>query len=525
MQVNTYSLAITAFFVSYFSIIGFSQNKYGQTVLCGYNGMVAVFNDTSRPTIRKTMNGSQIAMFRNECSNICDSINGKPLFFCNGEIIYDTVGNIMDNGSYLLDSLVYSASNFEPMVCTQGSLILPKGNNQYYVFATTLSDSMFQSCWFNPNCSNGYYDELRYHIVDMNMNGGAGKVVVKNQKLLNHVPLNRCQMMACQHANGKDWWLLKTGLDTNLIYTFKVTQDSIYAPQVQTISSTYRGDPDHVGQIAFGRNGTLYAAVLGLNKNLMLADFDRCTGLLSNERYYPIPIDSTTILNQPYGPYDSLSTGVCFSPNGQFIYISKRYNVYQFEYDEEDSILAWYRLKHGPDTTWAYNYYGQLANAPDGRIYVGKFGGSYPTVSNVIDHPNIKGVGSGWCNRCFRDSVGTNNYLSISFANMPDYNLGPTNNPNCWPVASSQLELDSKELEVYPNPATSEITLNYNLMLDGIFRIYNHLGVEVFQTKLPTGNGKSKIVLPSALTSGLYFYKASFNGKGNDVIGKLTINR
>jgi hypothetical protein len=492
--------SLLALFIN--STAGYSQNKYGQTMMFGlWGGLVAEFPDTSRPLIRKTWVGSSatIGAFNKAMSNICDSLTGKPLFYCNGEAISDTLGNIMDNGSYLLDSVVYSSLNFEPMLWTQGSIILPKGNNQYYVFATTLSDSMFQTCWFTTNCPNGgYYDELRYHVVDMTMNNGAGKVVVKNKKLLNHVPLNRTQMMACQHANGKDWWLLKTGFDTNAVYTFKLTQDSIYHMQVQHTSFTFSSRDDHIGQIAFGRNGTKYAAVMGGDNNiLLLADFDRCTGLLSNEQYYHIPIDSTTLLNQPNGVYDSVSSGVCFSPNGQYVYVSKFFNVYQFEYGEEDSSLAWYRVKHGPDTLPPnYYYYGQLANAPDGRVYIGVSLGGVHQPTSVIDHPDIKGIGCGWCNRCFPGDTSTNWWAFVSFANMPDYNLGPTNNPNCWPVASSQLELDSKELEVYPNPVGG--VLQIKNQKGKLKNLYSPMG----QLILSTCNNEIDV---SKLAKGVYY--------------------
>ncbi|QLH45486.1 MAG: hypothetical protein HWD58_07675 [Bacteroidota bacterium] len=58
------------------------------------------------------------------------------------------------------------------------------------------------------------------------------------------------------------------------------------------------------------------------------------------------------------------------------MYVSKRYNVYQYEWNEPDSSLAWYRIQHGPDTTYLhFAYYNSLHNGPDGRIYIGNWGG------------------------------------------------------------------------------------------------------------------------------------------------------
>lgn len=331
--------------------------------------------------------------------------------------------------------------------------------------------------------------------------------------------------MACRHANGKDWWLLKTGYDTNVIYSFKITSDSIYGPQVQHISYTFSSKSDHLGQISFGKNGTKYAAVLGGNNILLVADFDRCTGLISNERYYHIPIDSTTILTAPNLLYDSLTSGVAFSPNGQFVYISRQYNIYQFQYDEEDSSLAWYRVKHGPDTTLnQFIQYGQLSNGPDGRIYIGKFVSG--RISNVIDHPNIKGMGCNWCNRCFRGDTNSNWVPHSSFSNMPDYLLGPTGNPNCWPTSVPTTHIiPDDELMVYPNPMNEEFTLYFKSKDEGWFKMYNSLGELVFEHTITKDKTEHHMSLPYVLPNGLYSFQCLYSKNGDVRVGKVTVLR
>ncbi len=63
-------------------------------------------------------------------------------------------------------------------------------------------------------------------------------------------------------------------------------------------------------------------------QELFIADFDRCSGELSNPKIVNIPTDSTGIPNAaPQYIMDSVIGGVCFSPNNQFIYISKWYNI------------------------------------------------------------------------------------------------------------------------------------------------------------------------------------------------------
>ena len=99
----------------------------------------------------------------------------------------------------------------------QASIILPFGNNRYSVITSSVSDSVFNNVWLQQSTAYPQaFDILQLHIVDMNMNGGHGKVI-KKQMLLNDVPLSRTQMMACRHADGKSLWLLKQGKDSNKV--------------------------------------------------------------------------------------------------------------------------------------------------------------------------------------------------------------------------------------------------------------------------------------------------------------------
>ncbi|MBK8144715.1 MAG: T9SS type A sorting domain-containing protein [Bacteroidetes bacterium] len=373
--------------------------------------------------------------------------------------LYDTLGGIIENGDSLQPNKIY-AQNCCPagIPNTQGSLILPKGSNGfYYVFSPTITDSTYNYLIVNPQLGKFPYDLLQYHIVNMNANGGLGKVVQKNIPLLTNRELARVGMMACRHANGYDWWLLKQGFDTNLIYTFLVTKDNVDLIFTQGFSEPKFGLYDAWGQSCFSTDGEKYAfATGGVNSQgdkLFIADFDRCTGLLSNPKSVHSPLHSSnTILDTIYpGEKDTAITGLAFSPNDNFLYISKGFNLYQYELNEPDSILAWYHVQHGPDTIyqWSVNYY-QLQKGIDKRIYIGKRDASGKQ-NSVINFPDLKGSACGFCKKCLRNEIGLD--VSTSLANMPDFNLGPL--LPCWPLENSQLAVGSKQLEVYPNPGST----------------------------------------------------------------------
>ncbi|HNF71358.1 MAG TPA: hypothetical protein PLP34_03025, partial [Chitinophagaceae bacterium] len=390
---------ILLFFFIAFAICGDAQNKMGYTWIVGYNVDYAKFDGTtSHPLTGQKFNASHPStpmMFTRAHSNICDSVTGNIKLSTGGMILYDSSGYIVENGDSLQPLKVYTHNNPAEFPITQGSIIIPKGTeNVYYVFIPTVSDSLYDINILDPTGTGKFpFDLLRYHIVDMNLNGGSGKVVQKNKILLKDIELSKVMMQACKHANGVDWWLLKHASNNNTIYRFLVTKDSIYGPYVQTFVEPVWGWFDLYGQSAFSKDGKKYGAVMGKSNKLFLADFDRCSGELSNSKVLNIPIDSTT---DPYwdnqNARDSLSSGISFSLNGKFVYISKRWNVYQFEVSETDSNLAWYRVIHGFDTTKsAFEGYGHLYRAPDNRIYIGKIGGSY-TQFSVIDNPNNKGA-------------------------------------------------------------------------------------------------------------------------------------
>jgi hypothetical protein len=302
-----------------------------------------------------------------------------------------------------------------------------------------------------------------------------------------------------------DWWLLKQGeYDTNRIYRFLVKADTIEGPWVQNFAEPKYPSYDLSGQYAFGMEGTKFASIQGKGKmnKLFLADFDRCTGELNNPKIINIPIDSTTYPNfDNAGDLDSINTGVCFSSNGQFVYISKRWNIYQYEYQQPDSQLAWYRVQHGPDTTFLpFQYYYQLNRGLDNRIYIGNFHDQLPQMS-VIDKPDIKGAGSQFCRKCFRLSDTAGFYVTgVGFTsppNMPDYNLGPSGQV-CWPVSSAQLAVGSKQLEVYPNPSS---TIFYIKNAERKKKeLYNSIGQLLITTK------ENEIDV-SKYASGVYYLK------------------
>jgi hypothetical protein len=295
---------------------------------------------------------------------------------------------------------------------SQSSIFLPMDSDKYYFITPAYHQG--NACW---GC---HFDLMLYNVIDMKANNGAGKVTKKMVHFLESTLLSRTQMMACRHANGKDWWLLKQGGDSNIVYKFLFTQDSVYNYGRQVFDEPYWSIWDTRGQSVFNQVGNQYATTCqgDFENNLVfLADFDRCYGTLSNQKTIQVPFVSW---NNPADTNlkDKNSVGLAFSPNGRFLYCILAYNI--FQYDLQDN--TFYHVA-GLDTSFLqFQNYQTAYLAPNNKIYIGNFGGTGKQMS-VIDNPDVKGAGCNFCPKCLRTDSLFYGYLGTPPC-MPNYGLG-----------------------------------------------------------------------------------------------------
>jgi hypothetical protein len=338
----------------------------------------------------------------------------------------------------------------------------------------------------------------------MNANAGLGKVTQRMIPLMQNARFRKTQMMACRHGNGKDWWLLKQEGDSANVHTFLFTQDSVYDKGVQVFNEPIWGAWDIRGQSTFNSSGTMYATTShGSSTGLIfIADFDRCNGILTNPHTIQMPFGSM------HDPSDTtkkerLSVGLCFSPNNELLYVISYTNVYQ--YDLTDS--TWFHVA-GIDTVYsAAQGYETAYMGPDGKIYIGNFGGTSKQMSR-IDNPDIKGAGCNFCPRCLRlDSLGSTAYVGTPPC-MPNYGLGAD---PCWPVSIGQLDNEvMSQLVTYPNPASDEIMVESESFRNNKYElsILNLFGQKVLEQKGKSFNDKLSIDI-SDLPKGVYVLRVN----------------
>jgi hypothetical protein len=455
--------------------------------------------------------------FANGNSSICDS-SGNLLLCSDGYNVYDSTAALIQNGDTLVPKLLYEHydgwSGYD-----QTSIILPVGNNKYYLITPTASDSEVAHYWWNnPTGGRALFDLLLYHVIDMNANNGHGAVVRKKVPLLEYTPMSKTQMMACKHGDGKSWWLLKQGHDTNKIYKFLFTQDSVYGPYIQAFPQPFFTKWDITGQSVFTKDGSRYATTcMGAGK-IFLADFDRCSGNLSNPVVIDVPNLWTT--NSPFNQdTDRNIAGLAFSPNGQFLYLAKDFNILQYDLNDPNPGTAWYHVA-GLDTTWdRFMMYSSLYLGPDNKLYIGNWNGLSKEMS-VINTPNSKGVACNFCPRCLRNFPHlyyTSNGTVYDFPGvdappcMPNYRLGPTN-PPCWVTDVPEVEKASV-FKLYPNPNAGRFTIQYMLEQgeEGKVQITDLQGRLIEEVILSPMLSFQQMDL-SKQANGIYFYRFVVNG-------------
>jgi hypothetical protein len=460
-----------------------AQSKLGNEWVSGFGNVKVKFTNNGINTKAAT---ALSTYFIEGNSAICDT-NGDLILYSDGFNVFNNTNLIIENGDSLVP-LDYFNQQVGWSGYSQSSIFLPIDSDKYYFITPAMGDIRFGDCNSGGSC---YFDLLLYNVIDMKANGGAGKVTQRMIPLLQNAQLRKTQMMACRHANGKDWWLLKNEDDNANVHIFLFTQDSIYDRGVQVFNSPVWGIWDLEGQSVFNQTGNQFATTSQgdtARLQIFLADFDRCYGKLTNPMVIQAPLVSG------HDPFDTNAVdpnirGVAFSPNGQFLYASLRTNI--FQYDMQDN--TWYHVA-GLDTTYQkFSGYGSSYLGPDNKIYIGNSGTGKQM--SVIDNPDVKGVGCNFCKKCLRvDSLGASAYLGTPPC-MPNYSLGAK---LCYPEGIDDVVKDDIELLVYPNPSTSKLHISTKSKANRL--LYNSVGELIISTR------KNEIDI-SNLPRGVYFLK------------------
>nr|MBK9652206.1 T9SS type A sorting domain-containing protein [Bacteroidota bacterium] len=451
-----------------------------------------------------------------------DFINGIPVInykyipmnFSRGvATISDSLGNIKlyTNGIWIAganDDTIVDGGGISPPVYNDSlglwlpktSLFLQKPNDTstYYLFHCSFDNPPYDSlCLY-----------LRQTTIDMNVNNGLGGVISKNNALIND-NLNLGGINACKHGNGRDWWVTILERYSNCFYQLLVDPYNIGTP-FKVCTGTYR--PKNSLSSSYSPDGNKFALITldsTYHYRLAVFDFDRCTGLFSNER----------TANFVGSQSEPAAVGLAFSPNSNMIYVSTYFRIYQFDCSQSNiqgtkiQVAEWDSF-YSPSPPFAAMY-EFMALAPDGKIYIST--GNSTLVMHIIDQPDSPGVACNFIQHGLQLPA-----FSVSAPpNHPNYFLG--DNGLCNNLGSNTPQTPEGALiRVFNNPTYDKFTLWFTPDKDvGVLEIYDVNG-ECIRKEYVAQWSQYKTVDIGALSAGVYFCRMRWpSGEGSVKVVRL----
>jgi len=418
-------------------------------------------------------------------ASICDN-NGNLLIYSNGCTVVDKNHNIMPNGRNLNNGDYFEMlgdSCFNGYLGKQDILILPDPgyDKGYFVLHKPVIYFPLQ---------NIDYRELRYSYVDLGLNNGDGIVTKKNKVISGESELFYNYLTAIKHFNQRDWWIINPIYGSNEYLIFLLDQNGFSIPQKQSIGPDFHWNASASGTSVFSPDGNSYA-YFNKDDNLLLYDFDRSSGNLSNLKQLTLKTNGPAVGN--------LST-VEFSPNSRFLYIGVRDSLWQVDTHEEnlkdglELIDVWDGTQDPFATTFTL-----MALAPNCKIYMAS--GSSTNTYHVINSPNEKGKDCDFVQR------GIQLPYTSSLGNMPNFpRFRVDDDEKCDPTITSvfgQEVFYREDLKVYPNPVQANLSVKVPENQKGKLIIFDMQGQAVYQQEIEQTTIILNIEL-AFLTSGNY---------------------
>lgn len=208
---------------------------------------------------------------------------------------------------------------------------------------------------------------------------------------------------------------------------------------------------------------------------------------------------------------DNGGSGTAVSANSKVLYVTNGDTLYQFDLTASNinatrQIVGVYDGYMSP--LWTTFNLAYLA--PDNKIYISTTNGC--NVLHVINNPDSLGLACDFQ----QHSIPLPFDNGFTVPHFPNYRLTALAEP-CDTTSSVQSAVNSKQVQVYPNPAQGYVQVELPQgEREGIFVLYNALG-QVIQRK----SLQASTLVPLGFAKGLYFYEVIF--KEGKVSGKLQV--
>jgi hypothetical protein len=453
-------------------------------IWCFGDSALIDWNDTQNPIL-----GRSVTKNRGSATSIADS-TGSLLFYvgnisaaletpewqyCRDTLVSFEVGhvytkynNYMENGRCITGGGWYEEYTIVPM---------PGNDSLYYIFSVNLY------------AYDGNSPGINYSTVDMHANGGLGKVIERDVGVVSYTPGGLGPIYwfikAVRHGNGRDWWVIaKTtpfnqDIGSDLMYLLLlVTPDGI---TVEEIPPNEPYCPTGFSSSGFSNDGTKFYSICAVNPigNVVVYDFDRCTGELTNAKIIEEAISDSIEYSIGFWSAE-------FSPNSRYLYVNTSSFVcasgldyYLFQYDLEEDFPAETRDTLLSYTVWNTEIYkgaGTLKLAPDNKIYYARpvvscnyYWWPYPDSLYLPQNENLSVINNPDSTYPACNFTPYSFYLGgartyYGLPNNPNFALGAVEGSECDTLSTSVGEVVSyinNQLNIFPNPCYNNCQIQY----------------------------------------------------------------
>lgn len=285
-------------------------------------------------------------------------VTGNLLFYTDGTVVKNKLNATMPNGNGLVGNP--SAGQCALIVP------IPCSNKKYVIFHVT------------EYASPG---NLSYSVIDMNLNGGLGDVVVGQKNISLGTGWTE-KLCAYYYPTGNYYWLVSHKWSNNQFVALKIDATTIatssVASNVGSIHScgSFGGLHDAMGQLTISPDGSKIINAMTCSNKYEVFDFNLTTGVVSNS----ISISGN---GSPWG--------TAFSPDSKKIYVDDLFGNYIQQYDitlyNSASIIAsQYNISGNTSSGYTFGY---MELGTNNQIYI-----AHPSTTNlsVVGNPNSLGA-------------------------------------------------------------------------------------------------------------------------------------
>jgi hypothetical protein len=317
--------------------------EYGHSILTFDNGSLII------DTIPTNMWDYEFPHNNSAYSNF----EGSLFAFFNGIQVQNSLFKAMENGENLNEEIVkYNYYMSDPFI-PKGSTLIPypdKPDSLILLYTSLLY--LINNGLVEDACSG----DISGAVISISANNGLGRMLERQQRIIENDTLIRGELAVCKHANGRDWWLLAFKRNSNKYHRVLIDPKGFHNLGISEVElPVWNG----AGTACFSPDGSRFSVFNSISQTsgsyLDVFHFDRCSGMLSDQ----IQIHDV----RGYG-------GLAFSPNSRYLYHNKhtvahQYDLWAANIPASRQVVAVYDGFKDPFSTTFY----MLQLAPDGKIY------------------------------------------------------------------------------------------------------------------------------------------------------------